>query len=281
MSMFRFRPPLLALALGVSVLATSGSAQTTPEEAGFLAKLPSTATGQEMTEQSNLWVMEVRLKPMRMVTANITDPKTGEQKRTLVWYVVYQAVNRPLTGPTNVRDTVPVNEFDPPPGPPQFVPAFTLVTNDNGNVRVYEDEVLPEAIAAIEKRERRPYPNGVRVVGDVPEAIPYDAENEPREQIIEGIATFRGIDPETDYFTLLGTGFSNGYKMGDRPGGGEPLVWRKTLVQKYWRPGDRFEQNEGEFRFRGEPTWTFRPDEVEDPLVGIEEPPAEPATPDE
>ena len=38
-------------------------------------------------------------------------------------------------------------------------------------------------------------------------------------------------------------------------------TWRKTLVQKYWRPGDEFDQNEREIRGDGEPRWIYRPED--------------------
>lgn len=38
-------------------------------------------------------------------------------------------------------------------------------------------------------------------------------------------------------------------------------TWRKTLVQKYWRPGDEFKQNEREIRGQGEPRWIYRPED--------------------
>ncbi len=38
-------------------------------------------------------------------------------------------------------------------------------------------------------------------------------------------------------------------------------TWRKTLVQKYWRPGDEFKQNEREIRAQGEPRWIYRPED--------------------
>lgn len=257
----------LLRALLVLIVSAPAFAQTTPEEAGFKAKADAYASGSEISRQSNLWVMETRLKPMRLVTVDITDPKTGKKKPTVVWYVVYQGVVRPLARRSNVRDTTPVNTVDPAPGPALFVPEFTIVATDAGKTAVYRDEVLPEAVAAIEKREKRKYSNTAQVVGPIPAETPYDALT---ENVVEGVATFRGIDPETDFFTLLASGFSNGYEVSDGPDG-EPLVWRKTVAQKFWRPGDRFDQREGEFKLRGKADWIYRPDEVADPLVGIEE----------
>jgi len=44
---------------------------------GFERTLRSYATGEEINRQKNIWVMEVELKPMRMVFVDTIDPKTG------------------------------------------------------------------------------------------------------------------------------------------------------------------------------------------------------------
>ncbi len=275
--------PLLAFAV-LAVTSPAARAQTTPEEAGFKAIAASEATGEEISRQRNLWVMEVRLKPVRLVNVDVTDPKTGEKKKTLVWYVVYQAINRPITRRDDVRDTVPVNVVDPPPGPAMFVPEFTIVATDSEAAVVYEDEVIPEALAAIRKREKKPYLSTAEVIGPIPTETPLGSTN---EQVVEGVATFRGIDPATDYFTLFASGFTNGYALAGPPPtpeeaplvlldeDGKPIAWRKTIAQRFWRPGDEFNQNEGEFRLRGNPVWTYRPDRAETPAADPAEPDAD------
>lgn len=42
-------------------------------------------------------------------------------------------------------------------------------------------------------------------------------------------------------------------------------IWRRTIVQNYWRPGDRFAENEGEIRRKGEPVWIYRPGAAKNP----------------
>ena len=51
--------------------------------------------GAEDGHMSDIWVFEVRYKPLRMIRVNVTDPKTGEKSRELIWYLVYRAVLRP------------------------------------------------------------------------------------------------------------------------------------------------------------------------------------------
>ncbi len=119
-------------------------------DGGFVTKLRATATGEELSRQPGLWVCEVSFKPMRYMRVEVTDPKTGKKTRELIWYVCYKAINRPL-GQKKATDIDPVNDYDPAPSKPFFVPEFTLVTDDNGVQKTYHDIVLPEAQVAILK----------------------------------------------------------------------------------------------------------------------------------
>ena len=48
----------------------------------------------------------------------------------------------------------------------------------------------------------------------------------------------------------------------------KPMIWRKTLLQRFWRPGDEFNRQEKEYRFVGEPEWIYQPDDARTPVVG-------------
>ena len=312
---------LVAVLCGLSSLA---SAQTLPpKDRGFVNSAQSIATGEEITSQENLWVLEVKFKSLRMIAVDITDAKTGEKKKEFVWYFVYKATNRAIEKKVDDTDTEAINDFDAPPGPPIFAPEFLLQTNDNNKATVHRDVIVPQAQAVIERREKQKLLNSVQIVGDLPKVGADGEEDESRY----GVAMFTGIDPRTDYFTLILNGFSNGYryvrgparydelaamveqdelkasdqvwdgnpesawmpagKLGDlfdelqdppendeqtwfytiprdrfdSSGTARPMIWRKTLRIKYWRPGDRFDQDETEFRQQGEPTWIYRADE--------------------
>lgn len=227
---------------------------------GFDTSLPAIASGEELSAQSDLWMMEVTFKPMRMIVVELTDPKTGKRSREYVWYLVYKAVNRLQASNEGDADVTPVNVQDPPPSEPLFVPEFTLVSDDNGVQEIYHDAILPEAQAAIEQRERRKLLNSVEIVQPLPTATPAGAVE---ESALYGVAMFRGIDQDSDFFTLYMGGFSNGYKLVTGPDG-NPLFLRKTIVQEYWRPGDRFDLDEREIRQKGNPRWIYRADEVDD-----------------
>lgn len=215
-------------------------------------RVEAVATGDELAAQPDLWVMDVYFKPMRLIIIDLTDPKTGQTKPEFVWYITYRAVNRQLAirPPSNVA----VNDLDPPVIPPRFIPEFTLVTTDTETPKVYRDEVIPEAIAAINKRERGNYKSTVNIVTDVP---PASKAGSPDEKFLYGVATWRGIDPEADRYTVFMTGFSNGIKKSTTEDG-TVTIRTRTIQTKYWRPGDRFDQKEPEIRMEGAPVWIDR-----------------------
>ena len=253
-------PGLVAVVLCASA-ASPALAQPKPT-GGFDTTLEPNAAGEELNSQSNLWACEVSFKSMRMIWVDITDPKTGKKNRELVWYLCYRCFNRPLGGKADESDTAPVNLDDPAPSGPMFVPEFELVTTDQGVQRITPDEVIPEAQQLILKREQRNsngpnYKNSVGVIQEMPPAAPPGSSE---EKPIWGIAMWRGIDPDADFYTVFMSGFSNGYKQVTGPDG-QPMTLRRTVVQEYWRPGDRFDPREVEVRPKGDPVWQYRPDE--------------------
>lgn len=250
---------LVAL-FGVCALSAGSRAQQ-PVDEGFDVTLEATASSEELNAQDDLWVMEVSFKPMRMIDVEVRDPKTGQRKKEYIWYLIYKAVNRPLEGRTEPVIPEPVNQTDPVPTP-TFVPEFTLVTEDNDVPQIYPDVFIPEAQRVIQQREHRQptdpvYKNSVEIVGDIPEITPYESRD---EKALYGMVMFRGVDSDTDYFTVYMTGFTSFYRKMEGPDG-EPLIVRRVIKQQYWRPGDRYDQTEREIRRKGEPQWIERPDE--------------------
>jgi hypothetical protein len=277
----RFSGVCLAAALGLLVAGGPAEAQS---NRGFDLTLAPDATGEELTSQSDFWALEVTFKPMRMIWVDVTDPKTGRRKRELFWYLCYKAVNRPQTQQRDESDTTPLNDEDPPPSPPLFVPEFILMTEEKTGNKIYRDVVVPEAHAAILKREKRTardprFKNSVEVVGPIPAPASPGSEE---EEAIFGVAMWRGIDLRTDNFTVFMNGFSNGYKVANGPNG-EQLVLRRTIVQDFWRPGDEPKPDEREIRREGDPRWVYRPDDPKSPVgeavspVGDDEAADEPA----
>jgi hypothetical protein len=229
-----------------------GDAQAQSLRGGEMA-IKAVASGDERTTQSDLFVMDVYYKPLRMIAVPLTDPATGEKKLEYVWYIVYRAYNRKLEHPEN--DSPPENVLDPQViTPPLFVPEFTLQTTDTPEPQTYLDQVIPEALPYIQRREKGKYLSTVDVVGPIPAASEPD---DPDREGLWGVAMWRGIDPEADRYTVFMTGFSNGLRVIDGPDG-KPVIQTKTITQKYWRPGDPYEREEPEIRPLAPAEWIYR-----------------------
>ncbi len=206
---------------------------------------------EELTSQSDLWILDLYFKPMRQIAIEVTDPITGKKQPEYVWYIVYRAYTRELA---DRKDTnAPVNEFDPAVKPPMFVPEFVLVTNDTDSPEFYTDVLCPEALEAINRREKGNYLGSVDVTGPIPKA----GKTGSGRKGIEGVAIFRGVNPDADRFTVYMTGFSNGIQVVKQPDGSTSIL-NKTIMQKYWRRGDRFNQSEVEIVPDGQPSWIYR-----------------------
>ena len=293
---FAAPPVLLALiAAAVAPAAASAQGRAERESGGFDYTLNATASGEELSAQSGLWVMQVDFKPMRLVRLPVTDPQTGRTTDELVWYLVWRATNRPLRTPERRTEDDPVNDLDGPPGSDLWVPELVLIAEDGGGQQ-YRDVVLPAAQARIERRELRgrfadvTLNSTVAAAGDLPPVVPQDPQARAGDGALYGVATWTGVDPETDRFTVLLNGFSNGYKRTDGPDG-QPLTERRTGILRFWRPGDALDENEREFRLgtdpragesslAGLPRWEYLPDEARDAdaqgdVTAEELPPAE------
>lgn len=242
---------IAVLLMGLSWLVSPVHAQNQLNR-GFEYRITSYVLGEEIARQPGLWMMNIEYKTLRMINVDVTDPVTGEKKPTRIVYLVYRAWRPQIE--TKQRENVPVNDLDAPRGPKMFMPEFTLVTTDNDRQDVYVDQIIPEAQAAIIKRERQQLFNSVQLIQPVPEATP---QGERPENMIYGVAMWPNVDPEADRFTVYMTGFSNAYVAAPGPDG-ETLMLRKTVRQRYWRPGDELETFEKEFRTEGPSDWIYR-----------------------
>ncbi len=271
---------MIRLQLAIAVCFLSGVAGfALPQAAaqanrGFVRTAPAYASGEERNRQTSLRVMEVQFKPMRMIWVDVTNPKTGERERKEVWYLVYRAIARPAEGREDATDSTPVNLTDPVPAPQQFVPELVITTYDDPEDRVplqiVQDQYLPEAVRAIRMIEQRPASQFARrkiedalsIIRPWPDPVPADAPPEEQDWIY-GVATWTGIDPATDFFTVTMRGFSNAYDSSKTGPDGNPQPWRKVIVQDFIRRGDEFDPTQREFEFGEGPDWTYQPDSTQ------------------
>lgn len=237
---------------------------------GFDRRIPATVLNAEVVRQPSLQIMELEIKPMRLIWLDLPDPQTGELKKTAVWYLVWRSISRPIRK-RDENDNLALNQLDPPPGPMQFMPDFTLVNYEDPNTEIPQqilaDRILPGAVAAIEKIERVPLNNTVSAVQDFP--APTDPAAEEQAWIY-GVATWSNVDSTTDFFKVIMKGFTNGYE--NRGTVQAPELWRKVVVQRFYRPGDEFDPNIKEFQFDGDPEWIYQPDAAEPATAAISTP---------
>ena len=249
-----------ALLIAAAAFAGNAFAQKEAPVYGFEVSAPAFPSGVERQRQPDLWMLDVEFKPMRMRYLDVVDSESGETKKEQVWYLVYRAYNRPIRGSGTTDDTAPETDLDPPLTRPLFVPRLTLITYDDPNDEIpnqqIDDEVLPgvvEQLGPIENRRDVEIQGPIQAIDELPE--PSDTA-EP----VYGVAVFRGIDPDTDFFKVILKGFTNAYEVRDGEDGRR--VWRKALVQRFSRRGDRYDPNQAEFEFVGEPAWTYLPAET-------------------
>ncbi|MEZ6048059.1 MAG: hypothetical protein R3C11_21270 [Planctomycetaceae bacterium] len=213
----------------------------------MLKQNPSSA---ELELQDDLWILDVSFKPMRMLPLELTDPRTGEKVRKTVWYLIYKVRNTPVERPVDKADQTPVNVEDKKRIGNIFTPEFELVTSDNDQSEVYQDQILPEAVKLIAKRERLPLQSNLELTGDLSESDP--------EKYQYGVAIWTGVDRRTDFFTVYASGFSSAYSINPE----NKNLLKRTIVLKYARPGDQYEEAEREFRPQDDAEWIYRPTEV-------------------
>ena len=189
-----------------------------------------------------------------MITIDLPG-RDGSVASRQVWYLVYYVKNngRQLN-PAPQKDAQGNETFttEPVDHTVRFFPSFVIQCHDVG--QAYLDQVLPAAVERIRLREdpRRMLHNSVSI-SEV--NIPVSTESEDRS--VWGVATWVGVDPRSDFFSIYVQGLTNAYRWqdpenafqpGDPPGTGRRLSF-KTLQLNFWRPGDAIDPNEREFRF--------------------------------
>jgi hypothetical protein len=183
-------------------------------------------------DKAGIWVLQFAFHPVRIVHIDI--PGKGRQP---VHYLYYRVVNRGTE-------------------PRMFVPQFTLVTDANKpSTKRYEDVPLPSAVKVIRAREDPiiPIHDAVSVMGMIPPST-----KEGLDDAVYGVATWVGVDPKADSFSIYVRGLSDGHKVVEPPQGGKPQVQYKTLRIDFIRRGDEHRINEKEIELLDPPyDWIY------------------------
>lgn len=222
----------------------------------------------------DVWTLEFRFKPVRMVRVDVPQPK-GIMQNKLIWYMIYSVTNKPikeklvdvkLLEDENAESLPQFGWMHPVRSdegtykiqflnkPIRFVPQFMLegresMQEETGFNKVYLDRVIPIAARQIGKREdpNRTFYNSA------------DISQRPLRVggTAWGVVTWEDVDPRIDRFSVYVKGLTNAYKWRDEPGKynkDAPLdSYRrflvKTLKLNFWRPGDEYREHEGEIRY--------------------------------
>lgn len=232
----------------------------------LLAVDPNFDWAKDVPFQHDIWCLEFKFKPVRMIRVDIPQP-SGQMRQKLIWYMVY-CVTNPGKVMHPVQDAeLPYPTSDQPKlyqvklvdEPVRFVPNFLLegyrsAKEGEGPVLAYRDRVIPLAVAAIQQREAPP--QRLLNTAEICQEIPVGKS-------LWGVATWDGVTPEAaidpwiDRFAIYVKGLTNAYRWTDDPavyqqsgqlGAGRRLV-QKTLKINFWRPGDEYYEHEGEIRY--------------------------------
>ncbi len=179
-------------------------------------------------DKKGIWVLDFAFKPLRLRTVEI--PGKGRRQ---VHYLYYKVVNR--TG-----------------APRMFAPQFVKV---NEKQERFEDEVVPEAIPVIQKREEPSIPllGSVDVVGMLPPSTKPNVDD-----AIYGVACWERWDARSDRFSIYVRGLSDGYVEVPNQSGGKPIARYKTLRIDFIRHGDEKNLNEKEIQLADPPyEWVY------------------------
>ena len=226
----------------------------------LLAVDPKFDWAKDIPFRRDVWVLDFKFKPVRMIRVDIPQP-SGYMQRKLIWYMVYSVTNtgkvmHPVEDvdlPYETSEKKQLYEVKKVDGPVRFAPEFLLeahVRRPDHSVltKVYPDRVIPVAMGPIRLRE------------DPNRRFLTSVEMCRKLEVGEtqwGVATWEDIDPKTFQFSIYVVGLTNAYRWTDEPGEfkqGDPIgkgrkLYRKTLKLNFWRPGDQYFEHEEEIRY--------------------------------
>jgi hypothetical protein len=215
----------LALVLAGSLAAPAAWAQAP----GFANEV-QTKPRLNLPDQSDLWVLQFRFNPPRLITVDI--PGRG---RKLCWYLLYRVSN------------------PDPRQPHRFVPKFELVTLDTNPNRVSVDQVLPSVQKAVQQIED---PTGLLDIKNsvtIEDQLLPPSKPDANPRWVTGVAIWDDVNPETNQLSIFVSGLSNGYSVDDKE-----IIRRKTLQLNFQRLGDRANKDARDIKFIPPDAWVYR-----------------------
>ena len=226
----------------------------------LLAVDPKFDWAKDIPIRRDVWALEFKFKPVRMIWVDIPQP-SGFMQRKLIWYMVYSVTNtgqvmHPVEDedlPYETFQKRQVSRVEMVDWPVHFAPEFLIeahVRRPDKSIlnKVYPDRVIPVAMGPIRLREdpNRRFLTSVEMCRELKVG-----------ETQWGIATWEDIDPKTFEFSVYVIGLTNAYRWTDQEGAykkGDPVgkgrkLYRKILKLNFWRPGDQYREHEEEIRF--------------------------------
>ena len=200
--------------------------------------------GKHVIFRGDAYALEFAFKPVRMISVEV--PTSEGFRETNVWYLLYRV--RYLG-----QDLKPVPEQDPynnlvyttqPVAAKwvRFMPTFTL--KSLGLNQSHLDRILPVAVRSIAAKERV----GKKLYDSVEiQSLKIGITTETENNAVWGVATWVGIDPRTDFFSVSVKGLTNAQRL--ELDGDSIRYLQKTLVLHFTRPGDTINELEDQIRF--------------------------------
>ncbi|MFO1066492.1 MAG: hypothetical protein U0892_21750 [Pirellulales bacterium] len=223
-------------------LASAGDLNWAPPT--FPAGRPNYAPGTESLQQmgksvtlhQDVWGFEFTFKPVRMIAVDFPKAGGGVESK-LVWYLLYRIR---YTG-NDLQPKQQADQFGNPvysdpaavteKAERRFVPRFTLSVPALGGS--YAAQFLPYALGPIAEKERigKPLFDSIAI-----QRTPIKLSTPQVRNDVWGVATWVGVDPRTDFFTVEVSGLTNAQKAEIKDGKLE--FTQKTLVLNFSSPGD-------------------------------------------
>jgi hypothetical protein len=223
---------------------------------------PNFDFAKDATVRHDIWMLQFKYKPVRMLWADIPGPNLKMQRKQ-IWYMVYEVTNTgKVYHPVMASDQT--YKLDTVDKPLQFVPMCSLEVHSRlqnevaASGKVYYEKYIPIVLPAIRAREdkNREFISDF----DMPSKII------PVGQSLWGVATWQDIDPQNVWFSVNVEGLTNAttykddmakYAAKASGAGREPYreIFTKVLKLNFWRPGDEYTVKESQIRL-GTPSLT-------------------------
>ena len=194
--------------------------------------------------RGDVYCLDFAFKPVRMIEVS------GQN----VWYLLYRirytgGELRPTAEPDKYSNQVFATPAKVPVGtsstmPGRFMPLFRLQVR---NLRKeYLDQFIPGAKEAIAAKERvgRPIYDSIEMqtLG-----IKLWQDSDSVDNSVWGVATWTGVDPRTDHFSVQIAGLTNAQRL--KLEGDQIKYLQKNLVLNFSRPGDTVNELEDRIRY--------------------------------